>query len=92
MQTIGGGPEWKGWALSGDYLKVEELLLIKFADDLIIKKKKVCGRYRHYVSRKPLLFSIFLLILIIDYDVMILLRKLEDKIRNKINSKLILIN
>ena len=40
MQTIGGGPEWKGRALSGDYLQVEELLLIKFADNLIIKKKK----------------------------------------------------
>ena len=33
MQTIAGGPEWKGRALSGDYLKVEELLLIKLADN-----------------------------------------------------------
>ena len=41
MQTIGGGPERKGRALSGDYLQVEELLLIKFADNLIIKKKKI---------------------------------------------------
>ena len=33
MQTIAAGPEWKGRALSGDYLKVGELLLIKMADN-----------------------------------------------------------